>query len=246
MITTIKEYKKVFEKFDSLEYDLKEWFDKINKECFSGSVQYPTEFKYKPMKNALGKCHVKYSRPFNEKNVAWSAIYITNMFKLSEKTFKDIMCHEMIHLYHFQQHIADGHGFNFKRAAQRINNLNLGYNITRTNDDAGGLNMNQEDYNKEYLFVIMKSFYGERFTKLKWDQRTLNYILYDLDNKKGSKLVDSYEFYKVNDPEFETLPTNRYKNDGNLKLISLRDTVKHNALLSKVRTTGELLDKRPK
>ncbi len=252
MITNINEYKKYLEKLHSdLEYDLYKYFDQINKECFNNELLIPT-LGYKSMKNRLGVCVCGYKitngrKQFNPSSIR---IFITNKYKLPEQTFKDVLCHEMIHQYFFQNNIDEGHGYRFLNFANKINKMNLGYNITIKNDEALDFNMDDDTYNKEYLVVLKKDDNRNKqfFANYKQDQATLNNILFNLDNiepkNKNYFKNTEFEFYRVKDKSLEHLTTSRYKKDNiQLSQRSMVNTTEHDKFIEKIKNYPKIAER---
>ena len=96
---------------------IKKDFIKFNKEYFDGKLKIPL-FELRSLKRALGLCYN-------------NLIVISSYYDLPSRVYKDILLHEMIHLYIRQNKLGDNkvHGRRFMSIANRINKQG-GWNIS--------------------------------------------------------------------------------------------------------------------
>ena len=108
-------------------------FKECNEKYFNNSLPRPRfavmhswaksgEFVYEPRKTDKGR-------------ILKRSIYMTDCFDFTEKQFRDIMAHEMIHYFIAWNHIKDDddHGTEFMKMAERLNKEH-GFNITKKID----------------------------------------------------------------------------------------------------------------
>lgn len=229
MITTINEFRKINENnsthVDLKSYDFKSLFNKINQECFNNELpQIPINLV--KSKTFTGQFSAMYYRKENKMKPV--QIKISQLFHMNEEKLKNILAHEMIHYWVAIQYPYEArtkhHGPQFYANMRRINNLNLGYNITLKDDEAGELNMDTVSSTKTKLFI-----HGLRGTKEV-------YILTPIeiyDPIKIHKLLDYFnvsqvQYYTTTSPHSSALTTTR-----SIKLQALNDP-KYNYLLHNV------------
>jgi hypothetical protein len=104
-------------------YDLQEIFDELNIELFDGAV-LPVLLKWNTSKNTIG--HVLFS------GQAIEHLAISDYYDLDLEQIRNVMAHEMIHVYLGQNNIKDDnyHGRQFTRMMNRFNKK--GFKIGKT------------------------------------------------------------------------------------------------------------------
>ena len=104
-------------------------FDTCNMEYFEGKLLFP-QFGLLHSYRTCG--YFQYTKGgWFDKTLYDPTISITDYYDFTEKQFKDIMCHEMIHYYlaYFGIDKRCKHGKKFKEMAERLNRI-YGLNIT--------------------------------------------------------------------------------------------------------------------
>lgn len=145
---------KIFEKKNTFininTFDLGEWYSKLNKKFFGGKLQ-EVPLRWNQSKEELGV--VKW----DEKSGEVHHLGISDRFKLTEEEVLSVLAHEMIHIWQIQNKKTDGHGSNFKKEMDRINNESeWGINVMET-QPMGHLKMNNPDLDKDFGFIIIKN-----------------------------------------------------------------------------------------
>ena len=109
-------------------------FDKYNRAYFEGKLPIPM-FDLLHSFRTCGYFHCDYEQVWFSKKLYNFSIFITDYYDFTEKQFKDIMCHEMIHYYlaYFGIDKRCKHGKKFKEMAERLNKT-YGLHITKILD----------------------------------------------------------------------------------------------------------------
>jgi hypothetical protein len=113
--------------------NLAEAFDRYNRTYFEGKLPIPM-FNLLHSFRTCG--YFQYTKGgWFDKTLYDPTISITDYYDFTEKQFKDIMCHEMIHYYlaYFGIDRRCRHGKKFKEMAQRLNKT-YGLHITKILD----------------------------------------------------------------------------------------------------------------
>ena len=108
-------------------------FDKCNKAYFEGKLPIP---QFDLLHSYLLCGYFEYTKGgWFDRTLYDSTISITDYFDFTEKQFRDLLCHEMIHYYLAYFGIDRGchHGKEFKKMADRLNRK-YGLNITKRID----------------------------------------------------------------------------------------------------------------
>jgi hypothetical protein len=183
---------------DFNEINLYDEYNKLNKLLFNGSLP-EVPMKWSNRKRALG--HVKFKHFKNTGKISNMELWISKFFSVTYQQFLNTLAHEMIHIYQLSKpnplSQMDGkHGSDFMKEAQRINNMGLGFNITKTNGE--DLALSQETKEKiqgKKLIVLLYNFDGDRViavTTPKIYERD-NRILFDFIER----LVNSGRYNKI-------------------------------------------------
>jgi len=93
-------------------------------------------------------------------------LWISTFFAVPYRTFLNTLAHEMIHVLitteYPREAIIDPHGYEFMKEAQRINNMGLGFNITKTNGENLQIsNQTKERFSGKELIVILIDIDGK-------------------------------------------------------------------------------------
>jgi hypothetical protein len=113
--------------------NLQEEYDKLNQQLFDGKLP-KVPLRWDSMKRAYGKVTGLYNRFTRE--VFIKELQMSSLYKLTYRQFKNIMAHEMIHVWQMGiMKEKGGHGWDFMRQARRINSMGLGFNITEKNGE---------------------------------------------------------------------------------------------------------------
>lgn len=114
-------------------------FDNFNHNIFKGELPTPV-FETNNTSKTLGRCEWR-----RRGGITTYKIIVSNYYNRIEKSFKETLLHEMIHLYFFSKgNIKEGHGSEFKRMARYVNTF--GFNVTaKTNPTYLNEQLDDED-----------------------------------------------------------------------------------------------------
>ena len=107
-------------------------YNKVNRECFNNQLPN-VPLIWTRTKSPLGRVKSVRYRLTGEKKII--NLGISTFYEMTYKLFKSVMAHEMIHVKLIvnndpvHEDLRIQHGSSFKSEMNRINNLNLGYNI---------------------------------------------------------------------------------------------------------------------
>ena len=113
---------------DFKEIDLRHEFDKLNKLLFNNELHAPV-LQWHTRKTNHGFVRFSRNRLTGEHTIL--SLNMSKFLKIPYKFFKDVLAHEMIHLYWLEQgDWKENHGFKFIQQMNRINSMGLGFNVT--------------------------------------------------------------------------------------------------------------------
>jgi hypothetical protein len=168
---------------DFNEIDLQHEFNKLNELLFAGEL-YPIEMKWNKRRSAHGL--VKASKNKRTNIITIASLEISQFLAITYKHFKDVLAHEMIHVYWLQKHVNAGHDHRFIREMNRINDMGLGFHVTLTADSSQfELSQGTKQKKKELTFLIIKVA-GESGSRL----AVMGYNLY---KSSGYRVSEIYE-----------------------------------------------------
>lgn len=141
---------------DFNEIDLKQEFEKLNKLLFNNQLHAP-QMIWNTRKGAHGT--VKASRNKTTGEIKIISLSMSKFFEIPYKFFKDVLAHEMIHVYWIEKgHFKEQHGMLFQQEMHRINSLGLGFNVT-IKGDSSNYNISHDVVKKglELIFTIIST-----------------------------------------------------------------------------------------
>lgn len=148
-------------------FDLKKWFDKLNKEFFNNRLR-EVPLRWNQAKTSLGV--VKW----DEKTGVIEHLGISDRYKLTQEELLSVLAHEMIHVWQIQNNKMDGHGNYFTKELERINDKSKwGINVYLT-QPIEHLKMTNPDLNRDFGFIAIKNKKGE-FTISIYDPNKTDY-----------------------------------------------------------------------
>lgn len=113
--------------------DLNEEYNKLNQQLFGGKLP-EVPLKFGPTKRSYGRVVGTVNRMTREVKVSF--LEISEFYKMTYRQFKNILAHEMIHVYQMAvMQEKGGHGWDFMREARRINGMGLEFEITERNGE---------------------------------------------------------------------------------------------------------------
>lgn len=180
-------YRKIFtEMSNKQKLDLEKEFRYLNRKVFNGNIIKVPQLKWKQLKNKVG--HIKWRRNEDEGTNTIIELALTTFYNLPVETLRNILIHEMIHVYLVQEFENDpskitgknSHGEVFTKMMNDINKKFTEYNIQPT-EDVDDYDVEETSVRKKkYYFVIMKKQDGQRIFVFK------KLISIDLDREMDS------------------------------------------------------------
>jgi predicted SprT family Zn-dependent metalloprotease len=143
----------ILEKIDIRnDIDLQKEYDDINKRCFNNEL-INVPLLWVKTKSTGGRTIGKYYR--DTRKVEIEKVEISYFYELDYERFRNILAHEMIHVYVMQTHGKDyggSHGIHFNEWMRKLNKM--GFNIT-VKDDVTEIKMSDENDLSKALFVVL-------------------------------------------------------------------------------------------
>ena len=234
---------------DFKEINLQHEFNKLNDLLFGGEL-YPIDMMWNKRRSTHGV--VKASKNTRTNQITIKSLEISQFLAITYKHFKDVLAHEMIHVYWLQKHINANHDYRFIREMDRINNMGLGFNVTLTADSSQFELSNEVKAKKKELVFFVNQVDNEEKKRVsvfgyglyKADGETIGRIYNNL-TKKGKYKEIRGEFYLGDNPELQRHRIQRsfgssvsYENTDPQKVEELKQGAK--LLSSFIATNGEI------
>lgn len=225
--------------------NLQEEFDKLNKELFNGELK-PIELKWEKNKNSGGRV---ISTRYPDKTEIINYLGISDYMEYEYDTFKNILAHEMIHVYIIQNNIKDyggKHGIFFKEKMEEINKK--GYNITIDFDATNLMVSGQEKLNNPLcVIIILNKKDNTKFIDI-WNMKLYTDGSKELYIEKYNRIAEYYKrnyeliFIESNNPNLKKYPMKR-KYENKPKYVTyvlnddLYDQLMNDKILDKIEIT---------
>jgi hypothetical protein len=167
-------------------------YNEWNEKAFEGKLPNNVLFKLSKAKTWFGLFEVKLGRP---------VIKISITHDMNENGIRDVMVHEMIHLYcwKFKPRHEWGHGYAFKRKMNEIN-YKYGTHIVSIGlyEDFKRVSANPNKLTKRLVCAVYSRFHGNGFAVVSPSFRFRF-------NKgiEGWPAIDKFQYYVTTDPYFE-------------------------------------------
>jgi hypothetical protein len=171
---------------DFNEVDLQHEFNKLNDLLFNGELE-PIEMIWNRRKGSHGM--VKAFRRRSTGQITVTSLGISKFLAITYKHFKDVLAHEMIHVYWLQKNVNAGHDHRFISQMNRINNMNLGFNVT-LKGDGSQFELSKETTKKIKPLVVL-------ITKINNENR-LSLMSLNLYMSSGYRVSKIYDFLTNN------------------------------------------------
>lgn len=199
------------------EIDLQHEYNKLNDLLFGGKL-YPIEMLWNKRRSVHGSVTASINR--RTKEITIKALKISQFLAITYKYFKDILAHEMIHVYWLQHNINAKHDYRFVQQMNRINGMGLGFNVS-IKGDSSKFELSKETLaKKKQLVVLVTKVEGESTSRL-------SVMGLNLYKTKGYRISDIYEtltysgkeqskygevlcdFYLSDNPELQRYPVQK-------------------------------------
>ena len=210
---------------DFNEINLQHEFNKLNELLFNNEL-YPIEMMWNRTRSAHGQVKAQKFRRTGE--IVIKSLSISKFLAITYKHFKDVLAHEMIHIYWLQKHINAGHDYRFIREMDRINAMGLGFNVTLKADSSQfELSKETKEKKRNLVFFITKvdNEEGSRISVIGYNlYKTKGYRvskIYEFLTEKGKYHEVNCDFYISDNPEL--LRYTIQKNLNNLGYLNISD-----------------------
>jgi hypothetical protein len=171
---------------DFNEIDLQHEYNKLNSLLFKGNLQ-PVTMLWNKRKGAHGV--VKGTRNRRTGKITLTSLSMSQFLKVPYKFFKDVLAHEMIHVFWMQQDVNAKHGPLFVREMNRINSMGLGFNVSVTSDssETSKFEISQDIVKQgiELVFLLMRT---------DKEKNMLSVMKYDAYKKEAHKIIDIFDY----------------------------------------------------
>ena len=215
---------------DFNEIDLQQEYNKLNNLLFDGNLQ-PVTMLWNKRKGAHGV--VKGTRNRATGKITLKSLSMSQFLKVPYKFFKDVLAHEMIHVFWMQQDVNAKHGPLFVREMNRINSMGLGFNVSVRSDssETSKFEMSSDVVKQgmELVFLLMETDKEKNmFSVMKYDAykeqgyRIAN-IYNFLVNKKPKYRFATGEFFLSTNPKLQASKIQR--SFGSISYIVIDDTI---------------------
>ena len=166
--------------------NLERIFDELNKMFFDNSLP-PIPLKYASLTGSTGIFEFRYKREgYKYVDTEIVGIKINKKYILDEQTIKNVLCHEMIHYWCYQQGLfKEGHGFRFRDKMNEINSKNKGVVVSLTDEIPNHTREVNKELNKEVLVIIREE--NGNYSYGRTDLKREDEIKLKIENSKGAK-----------------------------------------------------------
>lgn len=166
-------------------FDLEEWYEKLNKYFWGGKLPM-VPLRWNKAKTELGV--VKW----DEKSGEIDHLGISDQFKLTQEELLSVLAHEMIHIWQIKNNKSDGHGNNFIKEMERVNDKTKWGIKVLTTQPMGHLKQTNPDLDKDFGFIMIKKG-KDNFEIATYNPETTDYgnlLTIIQQNLKGSQKVE--------------------------------------------------------
>jgi hypothetical protein len=179
---------------DFNEINLQNEYDKLNSLLFKGNLQ-PVTMLWNKRKGAHGV--VKGTRNRKTGKITLTSLSMSQFLKVPYKFFKDVLAHEMVHVFWMQQDVNAKHGPLFVQEMNRINSMGLGFNVSVRSDssETSKFEMSQDAIKQgmELVCLLMKT---------DKEKNILSVMKYNAYKKEAYKIIDIYNFLVNKKPKY--------------------------------------------
>jgi hypothetical protein len=179
---------------DFNEIDLQHEYNKLNSLLFKGNLQ-PVTMLWNKRKGAHGV--VKGTRNRSTGKITLTSLSMSQFLKVPYKFFKDVLAHEMVHVFWMQQDVNAKHGPLFVREMNRINSMGLGFNVSVRSDssETSKFEMSQDVVRQgmELVCLLMNT---------DKEKNMLSVMKYDAYKKEAHRIIDIYDYLVNTKPKY--------------------------------------------
>lgn len=145
------------DKIDFRNINLYNEYNELNQQLFGGKLP-KVMMKWSSRKTSLGHVNFRVERRSTE--IIINHLAISNFYAMTYRVFLNTLAHEMIHIEqkekgYYEEIRYNPHGNFFRSEAHRINNMGLGYNITKSNEEQLGVSDKTKNSMKSLIGIIL-------------------------------------------------------------------------------------------
>lgn len=185
--------------------DIKEWFGRFNDEYFGGELPQPRLMLSKAS-TRLGTMAYRRRRKLFSTELYDFTIRISTCYDLTEKEYRDVLVHEMIHLYIAYKGLRDTspHGQIFRSIMERLNrthslNMSVSASVKKERREGG------VPEGKTYLVLALRMANGDRMLSVVNPRYALT-----IDRRlRAISQIERHEWFCSTDSYFFGLPAVR-------------------------------------
>lgn len=179
---------------DFNEIDLQHEYNKLNSLLFKGNLQ-PVTMLWNKRKGAHGV--VKGTRNRTTGKITLTSLSMSQFLKVPYKFFKDVLAHEMIHVFWMQQDVNAKHGPLFVQEMNRINSMGLGFNVSVRSDSSETSKFEMSsDVVKQGMELVCLLMNTDK------DKNMLSVMKYDAYKKEAHRIIDIYNYLVNTKPKY--------------------------------------------
>lgn len=183
---------------------LAEWFSSFNETFFGGRLPVPS-FAVGKSRTRLGTLSWKWRGRLFARRPCDYVLRVSNYYDAGERHFKNVLLHEMIHLYIVSEGLIDTspHGVEFRKKMSEINAC--GWNVTVTAGMSGAAKAGEERKRRQRIVLAVTMCDG----KCLFSVVGRRYV--GLVNRAVGRSADvkSYSWYLSDDDYFADFPVVR-------------------------------------
>jgi predicted SprT family Zn-dependent metalloprotease len=180
---------------DFNEIDLQHEYNKLNQLLFNGNLQ-PVTMLWNKRKGAHGV--VKGKRNRSTGKITLTSLSMSQFLKVPYKFFKDVLAHEMIHVFWMQQDVNAKHGPLFKQEMNRINSMGLGFNVSVRSDssETSKFEVSQDAVRPGMQLVCLLMDTDK-------SKNMLSVMKYDAYKKEAHNIIKIYDYLINEQPKYK-------------------------------------------
>lgn len=180
---------------DFNEIDLQYEYNKLNDLLFDGNLQ-PVTMLWNKRKGAHGV--VKGTRNRATGKITLKSLSMSQFLKVPYRFFKDVLAHEMIHVFWMQQDVNAKHGPLFVREMNRINSMGLGFNVSVRSDSSETSKFEMSpDVVKQGMELVFLLLQTDR------EKNMLSVMKYPAYKSEAYRIADIYKYLIVKKPKYK-------------------------------------------
>lgn len=179
---------------DFNEINLQHEYNQLNSLLFNGKLQ-PVTMLWNKRKGAHGV--VKGTRNRATNKITLKSLSMSQFLKVPYKFFKDVLAHEMVHVFWMQQDVNAKHGSLFVQEMNRINSMGLGFNVSVRSDSSETSKFEMSsDVVRQGMELVCLLMTTDK------EKNMLSVMKYDAYKKEAHKIIHIYDYLINKKPKY--------------------------------------------